>query len=63
MIVALAQGADTRLGLFVFPIWLLFMGVAWYFNRKTPLQQARILEWEAEAAADKAALAKMTATR
>lgn len=63
MIVTLAQDADTRLGLFVFPIWLLFMGVAWYFNRKTPLQQARILEWEAEAAADKAALAKMTATR
>jgi D-serine/D-alanine/glycine transporter len=55
MIVALAQAEDTRLGLFVFPIWLLLLGVAWYFNRQTPLQQARILEWQAEAVADKAA--------
>jgi D-serine/D-alanine/glycine transporter len=58
MIVALAQDADTRLGLYVFPIWLLLMGVAWYFNRQTPLQQARIEEWKSEAAAEKRALAE-----
>ncbi|MEP7192165.1 MAG: amino acid permease [Actinomycetota bacterium] len=57
MIAALAQDADTRLGLYVFPIWLLLMGVAWSFNRQTPLQQARIEEWKAEAAAEKLALA------
>jgi D-serine/D-alanine/glycine transporter len=61
MIVALAQDAETRLGLYVFPIWLLLMGVAWYFNRQTPLQQARIEEWKAEAAAEKLALANVTA--
>jgi len=61
MIVALAQDAETRLGLYVFPIWLLLMGVAWYFNRQTPLQQARIEEWRAEAAAEKVALASFTA--
>jgi D-serine/D-alanine/glycine transporter len=63
MIVALAQAQDTRLGLFVFPIWLVLLSVAWYFNRQTPLQQARILEWKAEAAADKTALARTGATR
>ncbi len=63
MLVALAQAADTRLGLYVAPIWFVILGIAWYFNRKTPLQQARILEWEAEAAADKAALAEMVAVR
>jgi D-serine/D-alanine/glycine transporter len=63
MLVALAQAADTRLGLYVAPIWFVILGIAWYFNRKTPLQQARILEWEAEAAADKAALAELVAVR
>jgi len=58
MIVALAQAADTRLGLIVVPLWFLALGVAWYFNRQTPLQQARIEEWKAEAVADKLALAQ-----
>jgi D-serine/D-alanine/glycine transporter len=58
MIVALTQDADTRMGLFVVPIWFLGLGVAWYFNRKTPLQQARIEEWKAMSAAEKAALAR-----
>lgn len=61
MLVALAQAADTRLGLYVAPIWFVLLGVAWRFNRKTPLQQARIEEWKAEAAAERAALAE-TAT-
>jgi D-serine/D-alanine/glycine transporter len=61
MIVALAQAADTRLGLIVVPLWFLALALAWYFNRQTPLQQARIEEWKAEAAADKVALAKRVA--
>ena len=56
MIVALAQSSDTRPGLFVAPIWFVLLGVAWYFNRQTPLQQARILEWKTSADAEKAAL-------
>ena len=63
MIVALAQGADTRLGLYVAPIWFVLLGVAWYFNRQTPLQQARILEWKAEAAAEKMARVQTAAIR
>ena len=63
MIVALAQSADTRPGLFVAPIWFVLLGGAWYFNRQTPLQQARIAEWKAEAAIEKAALAEMEAAR
>jgi D-serine/D-alanine/glycine transporter len=47
MLVALAQADDTRLALFVAPIWFLLLGAAWRFNRKTPLQQARIVEWQA----------------
>ena len=50
--------ADTRLGLYVAPIWFVLLGVAWFFNRQTPLQQARILEWKAEAAIERAALAQ-----
>jgi D-serine/D-alanine/glycine transporter len=61
MIVALAQSSDTRPGLFVAPIWFVLLGVAWYFNRQTPLQKARILEWKTMAAAEKAALAKTAA--
>jgi D-serine/D-alanine/glycine transporter len=63
MIVALAQAADTRLGLYVAPIWFVLLGVAWYFNRQTPLQQARILEWKAMAAAEKASLSETVAVR
>jgi D-serine/D-alanine/glycine transporter len=47
MLVALAQADDTRLALFVAPVWFLTLGAAWYFNRKTPLQQARIKQWQA----------------
>jgi D-serine/D-alanine/glycine transporter len=63
MIVALAQSADTRPGLFVAPIWFVLLGGAWYFNRQTPMQQARIADWKAEAAIEKAALAEMEAAR
>lgn len=42
MLVALAQAEDTRLALFVTPLWFLLLGVARFVNRKTPLQQARI---------------------
>jgi D-serine/D-alanine/glycine transporter len=51
MLVALAQAEDTRLALFVAPFWFLILAAAWHFNRKTPLQQARIAEWKAESAA------------
>jgi len=61
MLVALAQADDTRMGLYVAPIWFVLLGVAWFFNRKTPLQQARIAEWKAEAAIEKAALAQKVA--
>jgi D-serine/D-alanine/glycine transporter len=47
MLVALGQADDTRLALFVAPVWFLLLGVAWHFNRKSPLQQARIVEWTA----------------
>jgi len=47
MLVALGQADDTRLALFVAPVWFLLLGAAWYFNRKSPLQQARIVEWKA----------------
>ena len=57
VLVALAQADDTRLGLYVVPVWFVGLGAAWYFNRQTPLQQARIAEWKAVAAAEKAALA------
>ena len=47
MLVALGQADDTRLALLVAPVWFLLLGAAWYFNRQTPLQQARIAEWKA----------------
>jgi D-serine/D-alanine/glycine transporter len=50
VVVALGQADDTRLGLFVAPAWFLGLGAAWHFNRKTPLQQARIEEWKARSA-------------
>ncbi len=54
VIVALAQADDTRLGLYVVPLWFIALGAAWFVNRKTPLQQGRIAEWKAMAAAEKA---------
>ena len=48
MVVALAGDPDTRLGLYVVPLWFVLLGAAWNFQRKTPLQQARIAEWKAE---------------
>ena len=55
---ALTQAADTRLGLMLAPIWFLIVGAAWYINRKSPLQRARIQEWKSTAAAEKRALAR-----
>jgi D-serine/D-alanine/glycine transporter len=51
MLVALTQAEDTRLALVVAPLWFLLLGAAWYFNRQTPLQQARIAEWTADSTA------------
>jgi len=56
MMVALAQDADTRLGLYAAPIWFVLLGIAWWFNSRAPRQQARVQEWKAMAAAEKAAL-------
>ncbi len=58
VLVALTRADDTRTGLFVAPIWFAGLGVAWFFNRRTPVQQARIVEWKAVAAAEKAALTR-----
>jgi D-serine/D-alanine/glycine transporter len=58
VLVALAQADDTRLGLYVVPAWFLALGAAWYVNRKTPLQQARIAEWKAMSTDEKAALTR-----
>lgn len=58
VLVALTQAADTRLGLMLAPIWFLILGVAWFMNRKTPLQQARVLEWKTAATAEKLALTR-----
>ena len=44
---ASGEADDTRLALFVAPVWFLLLGAAWHFNRKSPLQQARIVEWKA----------------
>jgi D-serine/D-alanine/glycine transporter len=61
MLVALAQADDTRLALFVAPVWFLILGAAWHFNRKTPLQQARIAEWKAVSDSGTAAAGKAPA--
>ncbi len=58
MLWALGQADDTRLALIVAPIWFLVLGIAWYVNRRAPLQQARVEEWKAEARAEKAALVR-----
>jgi D-serine/D-alanine/glycine transporter len=57
MLVALAQAEDTRLALFVTPLWFLLLAAAWFVNRKTPLQQARIEEHKATVQAEQAARA------
>ena len=58
VLVALTQASDTRLGLYVAPLWFVGVGVAWYVNRQTPVQQARIVEWKSMATVEKAALAE-----
>ncbi|RJT83334.1 D-serine/D-alanine/glycine transporter [Arthrobacter cheniae] len=54
MLVALAQADDTRLALFVAPIWFVLLGAAWLVNRRTPLQQARIEGHRASLRAERA---------
>jgi D-serine/D-alanine/glycine transporter len=56
MLVALAMDAETRMGLYVAPIWFVALAVAWRYNSKTPMQQARIAAWKSMADAEKAAL-------
>ncbi|RYV51882.1 amino acid permease [Pengzhenrongella frigida] len=48
MLVALARGEDTRLALLVTPVWFVVLGGAWFINRSTALQQARIAEWSGD---------------
>jgi predicted transcriptional regulator len=45
------------MGLIVVPLWFMALALAWYVNRQTLLQKARIEEWKAEAAGDRVALA------
>ncbi|MCU1631453.1 MAG: D-serine/D-alanine/glycine transporter [Micrococcaceae bacterium] len=54
VLVALAQADDTRLALFVAPIWFVLLGAAWLVNRRTPLQQARIEGHRASLRAERA---------
>jgi len=61
MVVALAMDAETRLGLYVAPIWFVLLGIAWRMNSRTPRQQARVAEWNAMADAERAALTKTSA--
>jgi len=61
MVVALAMDADTRLGLYVAPVWFVLLGFAWRRNSKKPRQQARIAEWKAKAAAEQLALTETVA--
>jgi len=58
MVIALAQDPDTRLGLYVAPVWFALLAVAWHFNSKAPRQQARLQAWKARTATEKAALVK-----
>ncbi|WP_104181388.1 amino acid permease [Arthrobacter sp. B0490] len=55
MLVALAQAEDTRLALFVAPLWFILLGGAWFLNSRTPLQQARIEEHRALVRSEQAA--------
>jgi D-serine/D-alanine/glycine transporter len=61
MVVALSLDAETRMGLYVAPLWFILLGFAWRRQAKTPFQAARIVEWKAMAEAEKLALTK-TAT-
>jgi D-serine/D-alanine/glycine transporter len=58
MLVALAVDAETRLGLYVAPIWFVLLGFAWRYNSRTPMQQARIAAWKAMADSEKDALTR-----
>ncbi|MHA7144636.1 amino acid permease [Arthrobacter sp. TmT3-37] len=57
MLFALAQAEDTRLALVVTPLWFILLGAAWYLNRRTPLQQARIEEHKATLRSERSAAA------
>jgi len=61
MIGALAMDPETRLGLYVAPIWFVLLGIAWRLNSKKPRQQARIADWNAMADAERAALTRPVA--
>jgi D-serine/D-alanine/glycine transporter len=58
MLVALSLDAETRLGLYVAPIWFVGLALAWKRNSKTARQQARIQEWKTMETAEKAALTR-----
>src|SRR5664279_1519227 len=58
VLVALAQASDTRTGLYVVPIWFAVLGVAWYFNRRTPRQQDRVQAWRTASIERKLALTR-----
>ncbi len=53
---ALTTQADTLQALLVTPIWFALLGVVYAFLRRTPLHQARVAEYKAMAAAERAAL-------
>ena len=53
----MGPGRRHRMGLIVVPLWFMALALAWYVNRQTLLQKARIEEWKAEAAGDRVALA------
>ncbi|MBO0897077.1 MULTISPECIES: D-serine/D-alanine/glycine transporter [Arthrobacter] len=53
---ALTTQADTLQALLVTPIWFVLLGVVYAFLRRTPLHQARVAEYKAMAAAERAAL-------
>jgi D-serine/D-alanine/glycine transporter len=61
MMVALAMDAETRLGLYVAPIWFILLAFAWRLNSKKPRQQDRIKAWQEGADAEKAELARTVA--
>ena len=52
------RASDTRTGLYVVPIWFLVLAVAWRYNSRTPMQQARIEVWRAASAERKLALTR-----
>lgn len=56
MVAALDMDADTRMGLFVVPLWFLLLGVAWHLSSKAAMQQAPIQEWKTVRDVEKIAL-------